>query len=102
MGSYWTFFPSCIIHTAGRKKLKILQLFIIRVAITGSNWSRKLVLKAHVAGSILFRSHAYFPEWKSVFIHLKMAMIDKIKSDQSREQTDVGLSKSIAHQISSC
>jgi hypothetical protein len=35
------FFPSCIIHTAEPKKLKILQLFGLQ--ITGSNWNRKLV-----------------------------------------------------------
>ncbi len=59
-------FPSCIIHTARPKKLKILQLFIIGSCI-GSNLNSKLIPKAHArvqfySGSV--RSHAYFPEWK--------------------------------------
>ncbi len=41
------FFPSYIIHIAGPKKLKIFQLFIIQVAVTGSSRNRKLVPKAH-------------------------------------------------------
>ena len=55
------FFPSCIIHTAGPKKLKILQLYHRMI---GSNWNRKLVPKAHprvLFRSDPFRSHAYFP-----------------------------------------
>ncbi len=37
--------------------------------ITDSNWNRKLVPKAHARFQFCsdsFRSHAYFPEWKSV------------------------------------
>ena len=34
IGSDWTFFSSCIIHTTGpTKNMKILQLFVIRVAV---------------------------------------------------------------------
>jgi hypothetical protein len=35
-------------------------------------------------------------------MHLKMAVINKIKSNQSREQTDVSFCESIANQVSSC
>ena len=62
-------FPSFIIHTTEPKKLKILQLFIID-RITGSNWNKKLVPKAHTRVQFCsdpVLSHAYFPEWKPAF-----------------------------------
>ena len=41
------FFPSCIIHTARPKNFNSLSSGL---RITGSNWSRKLVPKAHARG----------------------------------------------------
>ncbi len=45
------FFPSCIIHTAGPKKLKILQLFIIRVADHRFKLEQKFGIESPCAGS---------------------------------------------------
>ena len=50
------FFPSCIIHTTGQKKLKILQLFIIWVADHRFKLEQKIGTDTQCAGSILFRS----------------------------------------------
>ena len=51
------FFPSCIIRTAGPKKLKILQLFIIRVVDHRFKLEQKIAgTESPCAGSILFRS----------------------------------------------
>ncbi len=62
-------FPSCIIHTAGPKKLKNTSTLFHR--IIGSNWNRKLVPKANARVQFCsdpVRSHAYFPEWKPAFM----------------------------------
>ncbi len=46
--------PFCTIHTAGPKKLKILQLFIIRVADHRFKLEQKIGTESPCAGSILF------------------------------------------------
>ncbi len=59
-GSDWT--------SSGPKKLKILQLFIIRVADHRFKLEQKIGTKSPCACSILFRSGPIrFPEWKTVF-----------------------------------
>ena len=65
IGSDWTFYHLVIIHTTGPKKLKILQLFIIRVADHRFKLQQKIGIESPCAGSILLRSHAYLPERKS-------------------------------------
>jgi hypothetical protein len=65
------FFPSYITHTAGPKKLKILQLFIIRIADHRFKLEQKIAPKAHARVQFCsdpVRSHAYFPEWNSAFM----------------------------------
>ena len=66
------FFPFCIIRTAGPKKLKIyLNSLSSGLRITGSNWNRKLLPKAHAQVQFCSdpaRSDAYFPKWKSALI----------------------------------
>ena len=67
IGSDWTF-SILYIHTAGPKKVGNTSTLYHR--ITGSNWNRKLVPKAHARVQFCsdpVRSHAYFPEWKPAF-----------------------------------
>ena len=58
-----------LICTAGPKKVENTStLLSSRLRITGSNWNRQLVPKAHARVQFCsdpVRSHACFPEWKS-------------------------------------
>ena len=54
IGSYWTFFHLVIIHTAGPEILKILQLFIIRVADHRFKLEQKIATESPCVGSIFF------------------------------------------------
>ncbi len=63
-------FPSCIIHTAGPKKLKILQLF--NIGSYRFKLEQKIATVSPFADSFCsdpVQSHAYFPEWKQAFKH---------------------------------
>ncbi len=71
--------------SAGPKKLKILQLFIIRVADHRFKLEQKIRTESPCAGSILFRSHAYFPEWKSALTH----PVDSVNQCLDRRQYEV-------------
>ncbi len=66
------FFPSCIIRTGGPKKLKILHLFICGSQFQNGteNWYRKPMrgFNFFPMCSDVFRSRAYFPEWKPALI----------------------------------
>ncbi len=64
------FFASCISRSAGQKKLKMLQRFIIRVADHRFKLEQKIGTEAHARVQFCsdsVRSHAYFPWSKSAF-----------------------------------
>ena len=64
------FFPSCIVRTAGPKKVENTSTNY-QWRITGSKWNRKLVAKPHARVQFcydLVRSHVYFPEWEPALI----------------------------------
>ncbi len=70
IGSDWTFFHLVLSTPPDQKNLKILQLFIIRVADHRFKMEQKIGTKSPCAGSILLRSGpilCFFLEWKSAF-----------------------------------
>ncbi len=70
-----------------QKKLKILQLFIIRVAdhmfkLGQKSTEQKSVPKAHARVQFCsdpVRSHAYFPEWKPILKEIKKTLMFQAK-----------------------
>ena len=57
-----------ILYYPHRRIKKVESTLTLYHRIIGSNWNRKLVLKAHARVQFCsdpVRSHAYFPEWKS-------------------------------------
>ncbi len=76
MGSDRTELFSILCYPHRRTK-KVENTSTLYHRIIGSNWNRKLVPKW--TGSILFRSDAYFPEWKLAFIRPSTAQTIFIK-----------------------
>ena len=89
-------------HHSGKYKHRIVVDFLkyfnslsSGLRITGSNWNRKLAPKDHARSQFCsdpVRSHAYFPEWKSV---LTRSGSQGVKSAIQGEGLDGGLSRTV-------
>ena len=68
--------------------------------IIGSNWNRKLVPKAHARFQFCsdpVRSHAYFPDWKPAFRHIRTCGLRPIPTQENRHW--IGLNWTFFHLV---